>query len=120
MSRTSSLGSEDGEQVVLAQWLNLRGVLWTHCPNGGRRQIGVARKLKAAGVRRGIPDVLVFSKPPKQPSASGVAIELKREKGGQVSPEQKLVLAGLQECGWICYVAHGATAAIKFFISLGY
>jgi hypothetical protein len=48
MSRTSSLGSEDGEQVVLAQWLNLRGVLWTHCPNGGRRQIAQAGEGRAS------------------------------------------------------------------------
>ena len=120
MSQISRLDTEDGEQRLLAMWLNLRGVLWTHCPNGGRRTIGVARKLKAAGVRKGIPDVLVFTKPPKQPGASGVALELKRSKGGQVSAAQKAVLAGLQECGWVCYVAHGAEAAIKFLKGLGY
>lgn len=122
MSPISTLGGEDGEQRLLAMWLNLRGWLWTHCPNGGRRTIGVARKLKAAGTKRGVPDVLIFSPPPKQPAggAVGVAIELKRAKGGRVSPDQKRFMDGLQECGWVCYVAHGATPAIKFLKELGY
>lgn len=116
--------AEDAEQVKLAQWLDLHKILWCHVPNGGKRGITTARKLKAHGVKAGVPDVLIFDRAPVMiahgKGCTGVAIELKRIKDGQTSADQKKWLADLTERGWICEVCAGADKAIEFLQSLGY
>ena len=68
------IGSEDNFQKSVARYLDAKGVLWFHCPNGGSRNIAEAAKLKAMGVKPGIPDILVLE---KRHFYSGLAIELK-------------------------------------------
>jgi hypothetical protein len=63
----------------------------------------VAVKLKKMGVVAGIPDLFV-------PSWK-LYIELKREKGGAVSPAQKKIMSYLQRVGYTVFVCHGATEA---------
>jgi hypothetical protein len=46
-------------------------------PNGSKRSIGVAKKLKAEGVKRGVPDVAV---PISSQPYAGMFIEFKSEK----------------------------------------
>ena len=74
-----------------------------HCPNGERRSISVAVKLKKMGVVAGIPDLFI--------PAWKLYIELKREKGGVVSEDQKKIMAYLQRVGYTVFVCHGATEA---------
>lgn len=62
-TRKDLIPSEEAEQRALAQWLDLHRILWCHVPNGGQRSKAVAGKLKAAGVKAGVPDVLVFNQP---------------------------------------------------------
>lgn len=113
--------SEATEQQTLATWLDFMGLLWCHVPNGGFRTIGTARKLKSEGVKPGVPDVLIFSRPPKGNPVRGVAIELKRTRRGVVSAEQKAWLAALERAGWRCYVAKGAVDAVAWLQdTLGY
>lgn len=117
--------SEDQEQRKLAQWLDLHKILWAHIPNGGHRNKIVAAKLKGQGVKAGVPDILIFDIPPKLESRGvqvfpGIAIELKRTKGGTVSPEQKQWLEALQNRGWMVHVARGADDAIKYLEELGF
>lgn len=117
--------TEEQEQRKLAQWLDLHKVLWAHVPNGGHRNKIVAAKLKGQGTKRGVPDVLIFDTPPKLEARGvnvfpGVAIELKKEKGGTVSPEQKQWLEALQNRGWMVHVARGADDAIRYLEELGF
>lgn len=75
-----------------------------HVPNGGARNKVAGAKLKAEGVRRGVPDYL-------WPLRSGVgdvglAIELKAA-GGRLEPEQREWIAHLSGQGWRCVVAYG-------------
>ena len=63
----------------------------------------MAVKLKKMGVVAGIPDLFV-------PSWK-LYIELKREKGGAVSPAQKKIMSYLTRHGYTCMVCHGATDA---------
>lgn len=69
-------------------------------------------------MKRGVPDVLVFTPAPagKRP----VAIELKRTRGGVVSPHQRDWLAGLGRAGWLVHVARGAADAIAYLCACGY
>ena len=111
---------EDAEQQVLAKWLDMHRINWFHPPNGGHRNVIVASKLKAQGVKRGVPDVMIVDPPPAYPDNVGAAVELKRRKDGRVTPEQTHWLAILQERGWAVAVCRGASEAIEFLESLGY
>ena len=111
---------EDAEQQVLAKWLDMHRINWFHPPNGGHRNVVVAAKLKAQGVKPGVPDVMIVDPPPNYPNNVGTAIELKRRKGGTVSSEQTAWLGILQERGWAVAGCKGATEAIEFLESLGY
>ena len=54
-------------------------------PNGGKRHLTVAKKLKAEGAKAGVPDLLF---PVPNASYASLWIEMKTEKG-RVSPRQK-------------------------------
>lgn len=73
-------------------------------PNGGHRHTAVAAKLKAEGVRAGVPDVILL-----HPSADGcyhgMAIELKVGRN-RVTPSQIKWLARLQSVGYYTAVIH--------------
>jgi hypothetical protein len=113
--------TEDAEQLALATWLDLAGMLWCHVPNGGARAVQYRAKLRRLGLKPGVPDILIFDPPPKHPWAPGCAVELKRVKGGRTSPEQVVWLAQLEARGWRCLVAPGAEAAILWLSSaMGY
>jgi len=97
----SELPSEDSEQMHFVQWFRRTypGVLIYAIPNGGARHPAVAAKLKATGVTKGVPDLHV--------PAWSLWIEMKRQKGGRVSDEQKEQMAYLQSIGHTCLVCAG-------------
>lgn len=66
------------------EWPDLEGLL-VAVPNGGRRTKGVAKKMKAEGVVRGVADMLLFV---ARGGYYGLCIEFKTEDGRQ-SPAQK-------------------------------
>jgi hypothetical protein len=111
--------TEDHEQEVVAQYLDLLKVLWCHVPNGGMRNQIVAVKLKRQGTKRGVPDILIFDPPPCG-GYVGCAIELKRKKGGTLSEEQKDWRDDLRMCGWFTAVCKGADEAIFLIQKMGY
>jgi hypothetical protein len=120
---------ESEEQKSVAEYLFARPHIdWCHVPNGagimgGRfdgARIGKLKKLEAMGVRKGVPDLLVFTPPPAHPHAKGAAIELKRRKGGTVSPEQQEWLLKLTALGWKTAICKGADEAIQQLKEWGY
>ena len=103
-----AMPTEHQEQVKLVGYMRRKG--WTFCaiPNGGSRSSAIeGARLRAAGLQRGFPDLLLFW--PVQ-----AAIELKRQKGGRVSDEQRAWLDTLEGCGWKVQVCKGADAAIEW------
>ena len=98
--------SEHEEQVVFVQWFRRQfpHVRIIAIPNGGARHAAVAARLKAEGVSRGVPDLFI--------PAWGLWIEMKRQKGGRLSPEQRDWIGYLQSIGDTVVVAHGAQEAI--------
>ena len=117
--------TEEAEQRALVQWLDLHGILYTATANGARTSWSQARKLKATGVKAGVPDLLILD-PPKVSHVGrwwaphSVAIEMKRRKGGTVSKEQNMWINALKDRGWEAFVAHGADQAIEMLKALGY
>lgn len=78
-------------------------------PNGGARSPVTGARLRAEGVVPGVPDYF-FAKPVG--GCPGLWIELKKRRGGRVSPEQKAVMEKLTSAGYSCVVAKGWTEAM--------
>ena len=97
--------TEHQEQVGFINWFRLKfpHVFIYAIPNGEKRHISVAKRLKAEGVVKGVPDLHV-------PEWS-LWIEMKRAKGGRLSSEQKEVIDTLQGIGHKVMVAKGAADA---------
>lgn len=104
--------TEHAEQVTLVQWFRRQypGVLIFAIPNGGQRNAAVALKLKLEGVVRGVPDLYI--------PAWRTWIEMKRTKGGKVSPEQAAIIDYLRWIGDTVIVARGFEEA-KALLSPG-
>ena len=78
--------TEDEIQIEVANWLDHKlpkNWRWYHPPNGGWRKKSTAGRLKAMGVKAGIPDVVIL-----RPDGSPIYIELK-SFGGVLSNAQK-------------------------------
>lgn len=112
--------TEEQDQVALAEILDRLGLLWTHPPNGGKRHIGTAVKMKRAGVKSGVPDVLIFDPPPNYPDYFGAAIELKRACGGTVSESQAYWINELSKRKWKICIAEGLNEAYNVLYDWGY
>ena len=110
--------SEHKEQCALMQWwalackgFGLPEALLFAIPNGGHRHIAVAAKMKAEGVRAGVPDL--FLAVPKG-AYTGLFIELKKVKGGVVSDSQREALMLLSARGYAVAVCRGWRAASRY------
>jgi hypothetical protein len=107
--------TEAEEQYLLARWLDANKVAWCHVPNGGYRNKVTASLLKRQGVKRGVPDILIFDAPAGR---CGIAVELKRQTGGRVSPSQAIWHERLRNRDWVVIVAHGADDAISQLLDI--
>lgn len=107
---------EHKEAVALMKLVDMHTGRWPELarmfavPNGGARSKATAGKLKAEGVRAGVPDYLL---PLRRGQHVGLAIELKAS-GGRVEPEQRDWLTHLQSQGWVAVTAYGAEEAWQF------
>ena len=102
--------SEHQEQVGLVNWFRGRfeGVLIFAIPNGEKRAITVAKRLKAEGVVRGIPDLFI--------PEWNLWVEMKRVQGGRLSPEQKNMIGYLESIGQTVLVGKGAKHASELIL----
>lgn len=106
---------EDGLQFAVAEWLDLQGWLWTHFPAGEYRPVKVGAKLKRMGLKRGVPDCLIFEPwgyDGQVYSGFGVVLELKSPKG-KPTKEQREWLAALKERGWATFVCRTTSEAME-------
>ncbi len=116
--------TEAQEQAALFEWAQLQSgkypelVLLYHIPNGGSRHPAEARNLQAQGVKSGVPDICL---PVPRGDCHGLYIELKRRKGGRLSPEQSQWIDELTEQGYSAAVCKGwevAAELIKGYLEL--
>lgn len=102
--RENLILSEDKEQELLVQWMEMSKIRFYAIPNGGKRSLTQAIKFKRTGVKAGVPDICI---PVPSKRYHGLYIEMKRSDGGTVSINQAEWLHYLQSAGYKVSVCHG-------------
>jgi len=118
--RRDAIPSEHDEAVALMRLVHLHEPQHPilkrlfHVPNGGLRSKASAGKLKAEGVRAGVPDYLLPTDGYARMNGVGpfnrylgLALELKRRKGGRTSDEQRDWIEWFDDNGWRVAVCAG-------------
>ena len=107
-SKDELIPSEDAEQVAVVQELEARGIPYWHTNNEIWTSSWKQKaRAKAMGTQSGIPDLFVCF------PGQLVGIEMKRRKGGVVSPNQKYWAAIIEQCNIPVWVAHGYDEAME-------
>lgn len=123
MRTAESVPREDTEQECLFRWAAYQCRVYPelqlmyHIPNGGARDRVTGARLKAQGVKRGVPDICL---PVARGGKHGLYIELKRQRGGRVSEDQRMWLDELDKQGYAVAVCRGwqeAAAEIKQYMA---
>lgn len=107
-NKKSPIPTEHEEQSAFVEWFRLQfpSVRIAAIPNGIRTGFKQAIKAKKEGLSRGFPDLIV--------PAWNIFVEMKRSKGGAVSPEQKDWHEYLEEhCEAKVIVAKGCQDAVN-------
>jgi len=109
--------SEHDQQCAFFAWAEMQkipGIELLHAtPNGGLRTKATAGKLKAEGVKAGVPDV---SWPVAHGGFIGLAIEFKNisaNDGGSYSTSQAKRISSLQKEGWCVVICWDWTSAAR-------
>lgn len=115
----ASSGTESGHQKALFQWAALSGrvelQLMFAIPNGGKRDMITAARMKAEGVKKGVPDIML---PVARGPYHGLFIEMKVGKG-RLSPEQESWIERLvaeDYCVHVCYSWTEAKTALENYL----
>jgi hypothetical protein len=95
---------------MLRSRLDPRWGLLLAIPNGGMRSKAMAGKLKAEGVRAGVPDLFL---PVSVGSYHGLWLEMKTRTGGRLSPEQVSWIAHLRLQGYRVECCPGAAHGVR-------
>ena len=93
---------EDDLQKQVAKYLDLKKVLWCHVANERKTSFQAGARLKAKGVKSGVPDCLIFS---KSLNYNGLALELKI-KPNKPTDNQLIWLSDLSMLNWKCEVVY--------------
>ena len=83
-------------------------------PNGGHRHPAVAGKLKAEGVKRGVPDICLPFRPKRSHHIGGAYIEMKDGSKRKLTAEQHEFLQFVVTQGYDIKVAHSCDEALDF------
>ena len=108
--------SEHALQTVVADYMTLMvrpELYWSAIPNGGKRNLSVAVKLKREGLKRGSPDLYVML-----PEGKIAWLELK-VKGGSLSLEQRMFRDVCNRLGHHWAVAKSLDDVIAFLQKIG-
>lgn len=101
-----AIPSEHFEQRELVKWFKQTyPVRIFAVPNGGKRGAAEALRLKVEGVSAGVPDLYV--------PAWSLWIEMKRVRGGRLSPEQNDWIEYLEGIGHSVIVGYGTEDAMR-------
>lgn len=108
-------GTESEEQQTLFQWAEVMSrrypqlSLLYHIPNGGARSKGTAGRLKAEGVKSGVPDICL---PVAKGKYHGLYVEMKVGKNKPTANQVKWIESLLSE-GYQAKVCYGWQEAVR-------
>ena len=112
------------EQVALVELMTIAKIDFYFVPNGGMFPVQHRARLARMGLQPGVPDICIVTPPPRhQPewkNCRGVYIEMKRVRGGRVSPEQQHWHDKLRKADCYVVVARGFEDARNALIQMGY
>lgn len=106
---------EDTEQMGVIDWADWNVgrypelQLLFHVPNGGKRNVVEAARLKAMGVKAGVPDLCL---PVPMNGYAGLYIEMKYGKNRTTKEQEKWIVA-LRQQGYKAVVCYGGEEATK-------
>jgi hypothetical protein len=115
--------TEHQEQVTLFRWVTLLQArhpvlaLLHAIPNGGHRHKAVAARMKAEGVKRGVPDLYL---PVPRGEHHGLYLEMKTRQG-RLSREQRDWGEALQAQGYcfeVCRSWHEAARSLADYLEI--
>ncbi|MCM1364946.1 MAG: VRR-NUC domain-containing protein [Faecalibacterium sp.] len=110
---------EDEEQALLFEWAKLHEGKYPelkamyHVPNEGKRSEQQGAKMKSEGLKPGVPDICL---PVSRGGYHSLYIELKREKGGRLTENQKTWIDMLRRLGNYAVCCCGSKAAEKVIL----
>lgn len=113
---------EDEEQMDFVEWLDLVGLKYTSIPNSTyTKSWSQKRRNTALGLRAGFPDMVLIIPPHRSKDGLGHLLcpEMKRRKGGTLSPEQRAWIDALNALGSVNLEAReckGFPAAKEFVL----
>ncbi len=101
--------SEQIECEIFANWLRAKGLMFTYIANDTWTPSWSTKgRNKKLGTSSGVPDYMIIIPP------SLMFIEMKKQKGGKVSENQKIWIDALRAVDNVdAYVCNGAEEAIK-------
>ena len=104
--------SEANQQEIVVKYLKLAYPEALYCASAGGMWTSDSQRIKMArtGYVKGFPDLFIYE---PRGEFHGVAIEMKKEKGGVASPEQKRWQEQLRNRGYCSYICKGKDEAIK-------
>lgn len=119
---TRKIEREERLQRAVVQHLMLclpDDVVWYSVPNGGHRSASQGARLKATGVRAGVPDLAFVL-----PNGRAAFIELKCEKDHlgrrtYLSPEQKEFCGQIMKAGGLCALCRSVDEVESILIGWG-
>ena len=115
---------EEQEQMTVIQWAEYHAAkqpelkLLYHCPNGGKRNKAEAARLKASGVKAGVPDLFL---PVPRGEYHGLYVEMKVGKNRLTSAQAAWIeaLAGQGYKTAVCWGAEAAISEIRGYLNAG-
>lgn len=112
----SPIPTETAEQQTLFQWARMMCGKWPelkllyHIPNEGKRSQKTGARMKAEGLKKGVPDICL---PVARGGNHGLYIELKRVENSRVTQEQLEWIEALMAQGYVAAVCRGCDEAIR-------
>ena len=107
--------TENQEAEAFADYLRAKKLLFSHIVNESQtKNWGAIMRAKRLGKARGVPDYMILV------NNRIVFVELKRQKGSVVSPEQKNWIEQLRQCGAVAEICYGADEAITLIEGICY
>lgn len=109
--------SEHDETVAVVEYCDLKGYPVFHIPNEAKRSPATAARLKAEGMRPGVPDLCI---PVARGRYHSLYIEMKAD-GGKPTEEQAAWISRLRAegmCAYVCYGASNAIALVDEYMAL--